>query len=189
MTTVSFGQLREQAKKEGFGSVLPDGTHVLEVVGPPKADKGQGGKPRISTKVKIVGGPNDGASGFYNQTLTLDNPKAMAVFFRQMEVFGLDDAYFAGLGEVTDEAISKVAADAFRPGFQFEAKVSHHDWKGQPKNDIWPNKPVAAGTPGLTAPAVAAAPTVHPDTYTTAAPSPVVNMPSTGVVVPPRPGF
>lgn len=94
MGSYDFSSLLAAAKEAGIsGGLLPDmeGEFVATTV---NAGANQGGKDQIGVLWKCVGGPNDGASGWENITISPESPKAMGFFFRTMAKFGMDDAFF-----------------------------------------------------------------------------------------------
>lgn len=158
MTALGFKKLYQEAQDEGFASgLLPDGEYVLEgkLV---KVGKSQGGKATLGVMWKDVEG---GSTAWENQTLTVDNPKAMAAFFSFAAKYGMDKAFFDREPEPTlEEIASKIQ------GRWFKMKVSNRKWSKRP-GDTGPDKfsntfsvieEVPAGSGVAAAPAVAQPP-------------------------------
>jgi hypothetical protein len=77
----NFAALLEEAQKEGIGgSLLPVGSYTLlaKVV---KVSNSQGGKDQIGIMWQVLDGPAAGQTSWENQTISPENPKAMAAFF------------------------------------------------------------------------------------------------------------
>lgn len=92
--SLNFAQLLEEAQAEGIGgALLPVGDYTLlaKVV---KVQKSQGGKDQIGVMWQITEGPNAGLTAWENQTLSPENPKAMAAFFGWAKRFGMDSDFF-----------------------------------------------------------------------------------------------
>lgn len=94
MGSYDFAALLNQAKEAGVsGGLLPDmeGEFTAETT---NAGATQGGKDQLGILWKCTTGPNAGASGWENITISPESPKAMGFFFRAMAKFGMDDAFF-----------------------------------------------------------------------------------------------
>lgn len=92
--SLNFAQLLEEAQAEGIGgALLPVGDYTLlaKVV---KVQQSQGGKDQIGIMWQITEGPNAGLTSWENQTISPENPKAMAAFFGWAKRFGMDADFF-----------------------------------------------------------------------------------------------
>lgn len=102
MTVSKWGQARKAATTvlEGdFPAIVTEAT----------AGKSQNGKDQFKLKLKITSGDYVNRSLFDTITISDDVPSAMEIFFRNMEAFGLGDAFFNQLPD-GDAGAAQIAA-------------------------------------------------------------------------------
>lgn len=107
----NFQALLEEAQKEGIGgSLLPVGSYTLlaKIV---KVNTSQGGKDQIGVMFQALDGPAAGQTAWVNQTISPENPKAMAAFFGWCAQFGMDNAFFQRQPQPTLPEIASVIQD------------------------------------------------------------------------------
>ncbi len=167
---ISWDQLMEEAGAEGdiSFSPVPEGDYDLEVVEAKHSmTKTEPSKNMWNVQSKIVSNDSNNNRRIFDRlVLTVDNPKAMAFFFRKMGAMGLDRNFFGA--KPTPEQISTALK-----GRRFRAKVGTEEYNGETKNNISrylnptsvsaPSAPVGYSTPpppAAAAPAPAAAPPV-----------------------------
>ena len=102
------------------------------------------GKPQIIADYEIIGGPDAGMQLRTWQTLTADNPQAVAIFLRYIRAHGVDPVAMGG--DNTRIVLSMV-------GVQLSAEVEHSPYMGVQRAHLVNFAP-AAGAPAV-APAVA----------------------------------
>lgn len=189
----SFADLLNEAKSASF-DVLPDGMYDVEIAeaNPVAASTG---KPMVKVRLKVLTGPHAGTTIFDQHTLSVDNPKALAMFFRKMSALGLGEQFFATLpSHGTPEQIMTPVAQAML-GRRARVSVTSEPWpKGQTEQrqnrvgmysaasgQTQGGAPGLPGLPGLpsalpTAPAglpTAAAPIATPAAAPSAVPAPI----------------
>lgn len=108
MAEFNFGQMRQDAL------IVPTGDFTVRCV---KADavKNSNGDDMIKVQLEVIAGPYTGRKFSNNFNIIPSNPNALAMFFRQMEAFGLDEAYFntipngpAGVARITLDLVGRV---------------------------------------------------------------------------------
>ncbi len=100
------------------------------------------GKTMYAVRCKVEAGPHAERIVFHQFVISPENPNALAMFFRQMNLLGLGREFFAG-----DPADHQVA-DSLK-GKRFRAQVQIRTWQGQEKNEIKQIfSAVSAGSPG-----------------------------------------
>lgn len=108
MTTVDFNLLLKEA--QSAGQALPDGDYPF-IVDEANAQAASTGSPMVVCKLRILEGPHAGKKIRNNFVLTVDNPQALAIFFRHMAALGIPADFFAQLGQTDGvAALSNVAA-------------------------------------------------------------------------------
>lgn len=172
MADQTFGQMRQEVL------TVPTGDFIVRCV-KTEAVKNSKGDPMIKTQLEVIAGPMTGRKFTNNFNIMVNNPGALAMFFRQMEKFGLDEAYFNTLPN-NDSGVAKIANDLI--GRVVEVNVAVRTWNGADMPDIKEIRPAPAqlggtGTPTATATAL---PTALPAaTPTVVAGSAAVNLPMT----------
>lgn len=158
MTTATFADLAQQAEAEGFSNeILPIGEYDFEVAGT-SAGKSQDNKDQIGVRFKVLAGPYAGKSAWLNLTLTVDNPKAVAVFLRQLTQLGVSMDFIKSQ-PLNEAGIAAIAA-AIPVGAQFHATHGHRTFNQKVYADIKNIKaigaPVAPAAPVVQSPVAAA---------------------------------
>ena len=141
MTTIDFSKALADAKSASF-EAMPIGDYNIEVV---KADAvtASTGRPMIKCKMKVIDG------GFMNRpvmtqfVLVVDNPNALAMFFRNMKAFGLDENFFAQMG--AGGQLDPVAGALV--GRRAQVTLGIRKWQGEDRNEVTGIKPYT-GAPG-----------------------------------------
>lgn len=194
MVTVDFGKALKDAKSASF-EALPIGDYDVEVA---KADsvRASSGKPMIKVQMKVLAGPYQERQVFNNFVLSLENPQAMAIWFRHMRSFGLTDEFFAALGgNGSMEAVASALVTR-----RARLTLAHREWQGETRNEVTAVKPYtgAPGLPGPTGPTpavgvpagpqfAATAPPQPPPTPQLATPAAPATPPTPAYVAPPTP--
>lgn len=113
MSTSSFGQLVKKAQESGSGfEMIPADTYVGKII-ESEYKLSNGGKPQIKTRWEVVQGPHAGYKGLWNyHTLTIDNPNAVAIFFRQIKAIGITQEFLDALADLDNETAVKQIASA-----------------------------------------------------------------------------
>ena len=83
-----------------------------------------GDKDMLKVQFKVIHGDHAKRVVFHNFVLTTDSPISMSIFLKQMNVLGLDEAYFAA-----DPSVEKLAADLV--GRVFRGKTEITEWNGK----------------------------------------------------------
>jgi hypothetical protein len=158
LTTIDFTKAIQDAKGASF-EALPQGDYDVEVA---KADAvtSQNGKPMIKTTMRVVSGPYERRPIINQFVFSGDNPTAVAIFFRHMKAFGLDEAFFAALGSVA--SLEPVATALVNR--RARLTIGHREWQGETRNEVkavkpYTGAPTMAPPPGPGGPV---APTVGP---------------------------
>ncbi len=130
MTTVNFTQVLKDAKSASF-EALPIGDYDVEVE---KADSvtSSNGRPMIKATFKVIVGPHTNRKIINNFVLVVDNPTALAIFFRNMKAMGLGDEFFTSLG--ASGTLDPVAQSLV--GRRARLKLVQREWNGEMRNDV-----------------------------------------------------
>jgi hypothetical protein len=172
---VNFAELYgEQDDSAVSYDPLPVGPYLVEVM-ESTATVSSTGKPMIKATLKVVEGPYANRRLWTQFVVSSENKTALAIFFRQMDAFGLGRDYMM---------TSPTEADVARAlmGRRAVADVVVRVYQNQERNDV-KNIRKAAGVPGAAAAAPAPAPAPAPAAAT---PPPVpVAAPPTAVAAPP----
>lgn len=141
MTTVNFTQVLKDAKTASF-EALPVGSYDVEVE---KADSvtSSNGRPMIKVQFKVIVGPHTNRKIINNYVLVVDNPTALAIFFRNMKALGLTDEFFASLG--ASGTLDPVAQSLV--GRRARLKLKQREWNGEMRNEVEQTMPFT-GAPG-----------------------------------------
>lgn len=145
MTTIDFTRALNDAKGASF-EALPVGDYDVEVA-KTEAVTSSNGKPMVKTTFKVVSGPYEKRSVLSQFVLSVENPMAMAIFFRHMKAFGLTEEWFASLGQVA--SLEPVASALL--GRRARLSVGHREWQGETRNEVKGVKPYT-GAPAMTSP-------------------------------------
>jgi len=148
VTTVDFMKALADAKSASF-EALPIGDYDIEII---KSDAVRSGndKPMIKVQGRVLSGPYEKRQIFNNFVLSTDNPNAMAIFFRHMKCMGLDDSFFASMGQNGDMATVASALVGRRSRWTLGIR----QWQGEDRNEVKGIKPYtgAPGAPAMTGP-------------------------------------
>lgn len=169
MTTFDFNSLIAQAKSASFDA-LPKGDYDAECISA-EAVKASTGKPMLKCKFRVLTGPHAKRQFFNQFVLVVDNPQALAMFFRNMKAFGLDEGYF---GQIGAQGLVPVAQALL--GRQARFSLDIRPYMGEDRNEVKAVKPLQGGVvqaagglpggglPGVPAglPTAAAAPVTPP---------------------------
>lgn len=147
MTTVNFTQVLKDAKSASF-EALPTGDYDVETT-KSEAVQSSNGRPMIKATFKVIVGPHTNRNVVNNFVLSVDNPVALAIFFRQMKCFGLDDNFFAMLG---DQGSLDSVANAM-VGKRVRLTLGQRDWQGETRNEVKQVKPYTGAPGGMGGPA------------------------------------
>jgi hypothetical protein len=183
VATFDFNTLMETAKSASF-EALPDGPYDAECISA-DAVTSTTGKPMIKCKFEVIAGPHAKRKFFNQFVLSTDNEVALAMFFRHMKAFGLDENFFkavgsGGLGPVAQTMVGRRA--------RFD--LGHREWNGENRNEVKSVKPITGGVstgglPGAAAPVAPGLPGL-PGLPTSSAP-PVAAPPAPAVTQPTPP--
>jgi hypothetical protein len=145
-TEVAWGSLRKRA--EDATKPPEPGWYVLECTKAENKKAQSSGNPMIAAQFKIVEGPAAGKTGIFNNfNLTVDNDFAMSIFFRNMEAFGIDAAFFE-----TNPSLDFVAQSLV--GRRANVELGIRTWQGQPRPQFENIRPIDGQMPVVGAPNV-----------------------------------
>lgn len=125
----SWGDLLNDAGGAGDSfEPLPSGDYDFEIS---QADvkQSQNGKTMYAIRCKVESGPHANRLVFHNFVVSPENPNALAMFFRQLNVLGLNREFFAqnpGDHHVAEALVGK----------RFRGQVTIKTWQGQDRNEI-----------------------------------------------------
>lgn len=171
MTTVNFTQVLKDAKSASF-EALPVGDYDVEVE---KADSvtSSNGRPMVKVTFKVIVGPHTNRKIINNYVLVVDNPTALAIFFRNMKVLGLGDEFFAALG--ASGTLDPVAQALV--GRRARLKLKQREWNGEMRNEVDQTMPYTGAPGGMGGPA--AGPAAGPSAMVgTPSPGPIAQIPA-----------
>lgn len=141
MTTIDFNKALADAKSASF-EALPNGDYNIEVTGA-DAVTASTGRPMIKCKMKVVDGPYQNRPVMTQFVLVIDNPNALSMFFRNMKAFGLDEAFFAQMGQMGSlEPVAGALA-----GRRAQVTLGTRQWQGEDRNEVTAIKKYT-GAPG-----------------------------------------
>lgn len=175
MTTVNFTQVLQDAKSASF-EALPVGDYDVEV---DKADSvtSSNGRPMIKATFKVIVGPHTNRKVINNFVLVVDNPTALAIFFRNMKAMGLDDTFFASLGP--SGTLDPVAQSLV--GRRARLKLGQREWNGEMRNEVsqvMPYTGAPGGMGGVAGPAAGPAQGLVGTPGPMSGPGPIANTPA-----------
>lgn len=162
MADLDFGKTRQDVM-----TVL-EGDFVVRVI-EATATKNSKGNPMIKAKLAIQAGPYTGRVIVNNFSITPDSVPAMQMFFSQMNILGLDGAYFDKLPN-GDTGVNKIAVDLV--GRVVQVKLGKREWQGVDRENVEGFSPAPTGmggTPVAGQTVAQALPTAQPVTVNTAA--------------------
>lgn len=190
----SWGDLLNDAGGAGNSfEPLPSGDYDF-VISQADVAQTQNSKTMYKVRCKVESGPHKDRLVFHQFVISPENPNALAMFFRQMNVLGLNRDYFSG--NPSDHQVAESLV-----GKRFRGQVAIKSWQGQDRNEIKQFYTATSGAlgngsalpgPGAVpapAPAPAAAPAPAPAPAYAApaapAPAPVPEAPAAAVAPPP----
>ena len=186
MTT--FGDILKQAEQSGATfELLPADTYVAKII---ESDyqNSSNGKPQIKTRWEVVIGPKAGFKGLWNYfTLTVDNPNAMAIFYRQITALGITSDFLQSLANVDPATAMKHIASAL-DGRMASIKVKvDTEWQNNKIERISALPPNFQATAAVTGPSDPFAAAARPVAPAPAPPTaPVVTAPPVAAPVAPN---
>lgn len=176
MPTRSWTELLDDAGDAGGSfEVMPEGDYDF-VIKEAVAKTASTGKSMWVAKCEIQGGPHDKRLVWHNFVLSTDNNTALGIFFRQMNVIGLNAEYFK------QNPADHHVADAM-VGRRFRGQLGIRKYQGQDRNEIKaffpaqgaglgaPPQVTAPPAPPIAPPAAPQAPAVPQETFQAPAPA------------------
>lgn len=123
---IRFGDLYKE-NKDAL-KPLPDGEYMA-VVSDAEATKSQNDKPMIRLKLLVTTAAGTKKMVATQMTVSVENPTALGIFFRQMEAFGIGADYWAS--NPTLEQVANVMRDK-----SIRVVLGTSTWNDQPRNDV-----------------------------------------------------
>ena len=134
MSSTPFSELIKQAAEAKF-QVIPSNDYAV-VCRDANATKSSTSKDMLKVSVKVLAGPYKDSSVLTQQTLSPENPAAVAIFLKFLDAFGLDEEFLAGLPPREDGGPNMSAVAAALKGRCAIATVGVHEWNGEDRNDV-----------------------------------------------------
>lgn len=134
MSTTPFQDLIKQAAEAKF-VVIPASDYPVRVRDA-SATKSSTGKDMLKLAVKVIGGPHNDASVLTQQTLSPENPAAVAIFLKFLDSFGITEEWLAELPPRDDGGPNMGAVASALKGRVAIADVEIHEWNGEDRNGI-----------------------------------------------------
>jgi len=186
LTTIDFTRALNDAKGASF-EALPIGDYDIEVT-KSEAVTSQNNKPMIKVTMKVVAGPYERRPIINNFVLSVENPQAVAIFFRHMKAFGLTEEFFASLGSAG--SLDPVASALI--GRRARLTLGHREWNGEMRNEVksvksYTGAPVAAGGSPVGGPVPPGAAPLPTGPAPLPVPAPVAPVAAPSPIVPPVP--
>lgn len=154
MSTVNFADLVKQAgtaaTSGGNYAPLPDGDYELKVI-EAQATTTSTGKLMFKVTNEVQGGPYDKRRVWDQLVVTIDNPKAMNMFFMKAGAMGLPTTYF-------EQNPTPAQIEQALLGRAFRATLGTRTYNGNQSNEIKRYFPSTGAASATTAAAPAAAP-------------------------------
>lgn len=125
----SWGDLLNDAGGSGDSfDPIPAGDYDFTIA---QADATQtsNGKTMYKVRAKVEAGPHADRLVFDQFVISPENPTALGIFFRQMNVLGLNREFFAG--NPSDHHVAEALI-----GKRFRGQVQIKTWQGQERNEI-----------------------------------------------------
>lgn len=172
---LNFGDLFKTTKSAL--EPIPDGDYTMKVVAS-EHKVAQTGAPMVVATLEVLEGAHVKRKVKTNFVLSLDNQVAVAIFFRNMQGFGLTEQFFTQLGSDPNAAMNTIAGAILNR----VAKVTlgtGKPWQGIVRNEVKAISPHQ--TSGPMAPGVTTGPPVPVPSTGATPPSP------TASVTPPNP--
>lgn len=136
-----WAALVTRAKAVSFDPV-PDGPYhvsVHEAVAKPSSN----GKPMITLKLNIEDGPHQNRKLLTQLVLSVENETALAIFFRNLRAFGIDENFLA---TVPPGQLGPIAQTLL--GRHVNVMVGSREWQGQQRNEVKNFSPYQGVTTG-----------------------------------------
>lgn len=137
---VDFGKLLQEAKA---GAAWPEGDYDFEIIESEAVISGNG-SPMVRCKIRCLAGTYANKTMTNNFVLTIDNPIALKMFFRQMKALGLDENFFLQIGHGDLRPVARALLNR-RATFT----LAHREWpagSGELSNNVVNVKPLGAGS-------------------------------------------
>lgn len=137
---ISWGAILDRLGGSQAFEPLPAGDYDVRIA-ESSAVRASTGKPMIKVRFEVTSGPRAGRKFFHNFVITTQGEnaeKAMAVFFRNMKVLGLDETYFRGdppLDTVANAILGKVC----------HVITTVREWNGQLNENVTRIQPATPG--------------------------------------------
>lgn len=144
MSELTFGQMREEAKKQGF-EPIPIGTYNFTVE---KADikKGSGGNSQIMIKIVVMDGPLAGQNTLTRLVFYKNDGDVNGMVYRQLKSLGVGDDHpvWAQVDAVgLEQGIGSIAQ--LTVGASFIGEIDHQEWNGETRDNLKNMKPYGSG--------------------------------------------
>lgn len=188
----TFGDLMKKAEEQGSSFAMIPANHYVCKCIESEYKQSSNGKPQIKTRWEVLQGPEAGYKGLWNYfTLTVDNPNAMSIFYRQMNALGLTGEYMQTLGNLDPDTAMKHIAQALMDRTGYLQVVQDAEWQNNKIKAIKPIPPefqqggatppdpfgAAAASPAAPAPAPQTPPAPAPAPAPTQGPAPATPPP------------
>jgi hypothetical protein len=134
VSTTPFKDLIAAAAEAKY-TVIPANDYPVRVRDA-NATKSSTGKDMIKLAVKVIGGPHADASILTQQTLSPENPAAVAIFLKFLNAFGITEDWLAELPPRDDGGPNIAAVAAALKGRVAIAVVDVHQWNDEDRNGI-----------------------------------------------------
>jgi hypothetical protein len=134
MSSTPFKDLIAAAAEAKF-TVIPAADYVL-ACRDAQATKSSTGKDMIKMSCKVLVGPHAGASLITQQTLTVDNPSAVAMFLKFLAAHGIEEDVLADLPPAPDGGPNIAAVCGLLKGRVAIGTVSVGQWNEEDRNYI-----------------------------------------------------
>lgn len=122
------------AVKEG-ATPAPGGKYALLVKSASADVAKSSGADMIKTRLVIFDGPYAGKGLYNNFVLSVDNPNALAIFFRNMAAFGVGEDFFIARKDMTPQQTLAELAELIQ-GRVAVCDVGIGEWGGVSRNEI-----------------------------------------------------
>lgn len=144
MVEMTFGQMRDEAKKQGF-EPLPIDTYNFKVE---RADikPGSGGNSQISTKIVVTDGPLAGRTTLNRLVFYKNDGEVNGMVYRQLKALGIADDHpvWAQIDAVgLEQGIGSLAQ--LIVGAVFVGEITHQVWNGEIRDNVQNMKPYGSG--------------------------------------------
>lgn len=134
MSSTPFADLIKQAGEAKY-KVIPTDTYAVVCKGA-TATMSSTGKPMLKLNVKTLLGPHKDAGLITQQTLTAENPVAVAMFLKFLAAFGIEEDFLISLPPAPDGGPNMVELGKALVGRAAMAEVSIGEWDGEDRNNI-----------------------------------------------------